>query len=60
MLVSGTNLGELKRRPEETMDFELLSYRELAARQRWKIDSARKTVLRHGWEKTKSRMDPMF
>jgi hypothetical protein len=31
-----------------------LSYRELAARQRWKLDSARKTVLRHGWEKTKS------
>jgi len=36
------------------MDFELLSYRELAARQGWKVDTARKTAHRRGWDKSTS------
>ncbi len=36
------------------MDFALLSYRELAARQGWKVDTARKTAHRQGWDKSTS------
>lgn len=36
------------------MDYTLLSYRELAARQGWKVDTARKTAHRQGWDKSTS------